>query len=256
MLAGLLHLSNVSFEPPDGSDAGATADGSQLAGAAAEATLAVVRQLWGLPEHTAVAMTKRRVESKRGSVCNGRGAQTHVSCGCLTPELRRRTHVSYGCFTPELRRCTHVSYGCLTRKHPIRRSHVEAPSRWPDSVGLKPEQAALARDSLAKHVYSALFLWITQRVNDALQSPQALGLPAAEGAAPANGISGVAAAAAAEAEAEVKWVGLLDAFGFELLGSNSLEQLLINATNEALQHFFLECVYTAEQARCEAERIP
>eukprot|EP00966_Prymnesium_polylepis_P306675 7086665-Prymnesium_polylepis.1 len=50
--------------------AGANADGSQVEGAEVEATLATVRRLWGLPDQSAVvaAMTKRRVESKRGSI--------------------------------------------------------------------------------------------------------------------------------------------------------------------------------------------
>jgi myosin heavy subunit len=53
----------------------------------------------------------------------------------------------------------------------------------------------------------------------------------------------------------MRWIGLLDAFGFELLQSNSFEQLLINATNEYLQQFFLKCVMTAEQALYESEQI-
>jgi len=42
-------------------------------------------------------------------------------------------------------------------------------------------------------------------------------------------------------------VGLLDIYGFESLGQNSLEQLLINLTNERLQHFFVERVLLSEQ---------
>ena len=53
-----------------------------------------------------------------------------------------------------------------------------------------------------------------------------------------------------------RWVGLLDAFGFELLQSNSFEQLLINATNERLQNFFIQCVMKAEQSLYEAEKVP
>ncbi|KAL1503284.1 hypothetical protein AB1Y20_011337 [Prymnesium parvum] len=177
LLSGVLLLGNLSFTAIDGSEQGATADGSQLA-AEAKPTLAAVSELWGLPETAEGAMTRRRVESKRGSVF---------------------------------------------------------------SVGLRPEQAAMARDSLAKHVYASLFLWITSRVNAELQSSQVVGV-APDAARPAGANS--------PEDEEYKWIGLLDAFGFELLASNSLEQLLINATNEALQHFFLE------SALCEAEGVP
>ena len=50
-------------------------------------------------------------------------------------------------------------------------------------------------------------------------------------------------------------IGLLDAFGFELLQSNSFEQLLINTTNEQLQQLFLQRVLKAEQHLYEAEGI-
>ena len=50
-------------------------------------------------------------------------------------------------------------------------------------------------------------------------------------------------------------IGLLDAFGFELLQSNSFEQLLINTTNEQLQQLFLQRVLKAEQLLYEAEGI-
>ena len=61
--------------------------------------------------------------------------------------------------------------------------------------------------------------------------------------------------APAEGEAPASFLGLLDAFGFELLQSNSFEQLLINTTNEQLQQLFLERVLKAEQQLYEAEGI-
>lgn len=42
-------------------------------------------------------------------------------------------------------------------------------------------------------------------------------------------------------------IGLLDLFGFESFEHNSFEQLCINYANEALQHFFIQCIFHAEE---------
>jgi len=97
------------------------------------------------------------------------------------------------------------------------------------SIPLNPTTAAFGRDALAKMVYERLFRWLLAVQNERLAPP--------EGEAPAT------------------FLGLLDAFGFELLQSNSFEQLLINTTNEQLQQLFLQRVLKAEQHLYEAEGI-
>ena len=83
------------------------------------------------------------------------------------------------------------------------------------AIPLTVATAAFGRDALAKMVYERLFRWLLAVQNERL--------------APAF-------------EAPATFLGLLDAFGFELLQSNSFEQLLINTTNEQLQQLFLQRV--------------
>ena len=53
-----------------------------------------------------------------------------------------------------------------------------------------------------------------------------------------------------------RFIAILDIFGFESLETNSLEQLLINHTNEKLQLYFVENTLKAEMALYESEGVP
>ena len=78
---------------------------------------------------------------------------------------------------------------------------------------LSPTAAGFARDSLTKVVYSSLFDWLVDAINEK---------PRASSRTPR------------------KFIGVLDIFGFEILQVNSFEQLCINYVNEMLQEHFNE----------------
>jgi myosin heavy subunit len=78
--------------------------------------------------------------------------------------------------------------------------------------------------ALIKWIYSSLFTYIIKKVNFSHCSTVRSDAKAAS------------------------FVGILDIFGFEVLGVNSLEQLCINYTNECLQQLFYQHVFDREQA--------
>jgi len=90
------------------------------------------------------------------------------------------------------------------------------------------EQAATARDALAKTIYSRMFDWIVGKVNDALQKQ--------------GGNSDLL-------------IGVLDIFGFEIFERNGFEQFCINFVNEKLQQYFIELTLKAEQEEYVREGI-
>ena len=91
-------------------------------------------------------------------------------------------------------------------------------------VPMSQEKAVSARDALAKSMYARLFFWLVARLNKTFPS-----------------------LTTSETKAErVSSVGMLDIFGFEIMASNNFEQLCINYTNEKLQHFFNQYVFTKE----------
>jgi myosin heavy subunit len=51
-------------------------------------------------------------------------------------------------------------------------------------------------------------------------------------------------------------IGILDIFGFEIFDLNSLEQLMINYTNESLQLQFNNKIFKDEEAEYTAQAIP
>jgi myosin-5 len=78
--------------------------------------------------------------------------------------------------------------------------------------------------ALCKWLYSSLFSWLLRKINKAHCS-----------------------VSENETGRVVKFIGILDIFGFEILQSNSFEQLCINFANERLQQQFNEYVFDREQ---------
>lgn len=64
---------------------------------------------------------------------------------------------------------------------------------------------------MAKAIYGKLFNWIVKKINDSISLKM-------------NAKSGK----------QLKFIGLLDIFGFEIFKENSFEQLCINYANEKL----------------------
>ncbi|KAM8953167.1 unconventional myosin-VIIb [Pelodytes ibericus] len=101
------------------------------------------------------------------------------------------------------------------------------------SKPLSYTQASDGRDAFMKGIYGRLFMWIVNKINGAIFTPQS-----------------------SELENERRSVGLLDIFGFEHFNTNSFEQLCINFANEHLQQFFVRHVFKQEQEEYNAEKIP
>ncbi|KAM3708426.1 hypothetical protein ACB098_02G097000 [Castanea mollissima] len=98
----------------------------------------------------------------------------------------------------------------------------ETITKWID-----PESAALSRDALAKTVYSRLFDWLVNKINNSIgQDPHSK-----------------------------KLIGVLDIYGFESFKTNSFEQFCINLTNEKLQQHFNQHVFKMEQEEYTKEEI-
>ncbi|CAH0474298.1 unnamed protein product [Peronospora belbahrii] len=98
-------------------------------------------------------------------------------------------------------------------------------------VILKPmthDQAADCRDALAKSLYSKLFLWLVEQIN------QTIGVKT-------KGVG--------------SFIGILDIFGFEHFETNSFEQFCINYANEKLQQKFVQDVLKTVQIEYEEENI-
>jgi myosin heavy subunit len=94
-----------------------------------------------------------------------------------------------------------------------------------------PAEAEDARDALSKALYAGLFVYLRNAINQVL-GRRGLG-----------------------EEKDRRQIGVLDIFGFEILQTNSFEQLCINYCNEKLQSHFNEECFRIEQEEYRAEGV-
>ncbi|VEU19363.1 DEKNAAC100870 [Brettanomyces naardenensis] len=117
--------------------------------------------------------------------------------------------------------CKSITERVVETSHGMKRGSVY-------HVPLNPVQATASRDALAKGLYSNLFDWIVDRVNQSFSKMK--GQP-------------------------FKSIGILDIYGFEIFDHNSFEQLCINYVNEKLQQIFIQLTLKSEQDEYVREQI-
>lgn len=135
--------------------------------------------------------------------------------GCVIANPDQLDHACklWGCDSPSMTKC-------LTSRNIGNRSII--------LVSYSVSQAQDARDAMVKRVYSELFQFVVNKINDVL------------------GSSGIV---------RNKFIGVLDIFGFESFEVNSFEQLCINYCNEKLQFHFNEHIFRLEQNLYQSEGI-
>ncbi|XP_061694252.1 unconventional myosin-IXb isoform X2 [Syngnathoides biaculeatus] len=94
------------------------------------------------------------------------------------------------------------------------------------------QEALAVRDSMAKCLYGALFDWIILHINHAMLNRRDM-----------------------EESVSCLSIGVLDLFGLENLHTNHFEQLCINYSNEKLQYYINQQIFTFQQKDYEAEGI-
>ncbi|KAL1527781.1 hypothetical protein AB1Y20_009166 [Prymnesium parvum] len=121
---------------------------------------------------------------------------------------------------------TQLQSGMCTRR-------IKAGAEWVTSNN-SAVQASEVRHGLSKQLYSAMFAWMVNHINQSLSAE---------------------AATAPQPGREGPHIAYVDIFGFEIFKTNSLEQLCINFTNEKLQRLFTSVLFDAVAKQYQEEGI-
>nr|CCA19996.1 myosinlike protein putative [Albugo laibachii Nc14]CCA23291.1 myosinlike protein putative [Albugo laibachii Nc14] len=97
-------------------------------------------------------------------------------------------------------------------------------------IALSLDQAKYHRDALAKELYTRIFQYLVDRINQSLRSPTA--------------------------SHSYRQINLLDIFGFEALEINGFEQFCINYANEKLEQKLISDVFKAVEEEYRREELP
>ena len=119
-----------------------------------------------------------------------------------------------------------------------------------------PTQAWETRDTLAKAIYSNMFVWLVKLLNRTIKADM--------GGAVSAAMAGASSSSSSSLNhhhhhhhrnATWGFIGVLDIYGFEKFDINSYEQLLINYANETLQRQFNRTVFEVEQEERSCLRL-
>ncbi|GJQ10666.1 hypothetical protein GpartN1_g2457.t1 [Galdieria partita] len=123
------------------------------------------------------------------------------------------------------------------------------------------DQATHARDALAKHIYEMVFEYLVGRLNQLLD-PSTYVLREND-ALTLSGVDSLvydrfrnSESSILEDSTHISFLAVLDQSGFEVTCDNSLEQLLINYSNEKLQQQFNDRISQCERQIYDEEDIP
>ncbi|XP_075231362.1 myosin 95E [Lycorma delicatula] len=108
------------------------------------------------------------------------------------------------------------------------RSLIDDGSDPPLVTELSANEATHSRDTLCKALYSRLFTWIVNRINESIKVKR---------------------------YGKRKVLGILDVYGFEMMEKNGFEQFIINFCNEKLHHLMTETTLKEEQEEYVRENI-
>ena len=102
------------------------------------------------------------------------------------------------------------------------------------TIHLTKYDAECARDAICKQIYEGLFLLLVRAINGGMATEEIVN---------------------DTPYSHLRFIGVLDVFGFESFENNDFEQLLINFANESLQDTFNVQVFQAELRLFEEENI-